>query len=260
MYYHHVTASTGSQQAESEPGRGLGWADPPVATSLADEIAFRVESAIVEGLYPPGSRLPQDELCDRFGVSRTPVREALRKLQARNVVVVIPNKGATVRLPTRKELMDVYDVRSELEGFACELAAERVSSTAIRELDEAQRRFVRLVEGLEQDRSGEGDSAAIHVQLNHANDDFHRIIHQAAGNDRLSQLTEDLGSLFPKDYVWRAVQDSDEMRSLNVEEHERIRSALAVADGGTARREMRSHIGHARTVLLRYLDHLGFWA
>ena len=96
MYYHHVrTASTRSQRAESEPGRGQTWADPPVATSLADEIAFRVESAIVEGLYPPGSRLPQDELCDRFGVSRTPVREALRKLQARNVVVVIPNKGAT---------------------------------------------------------------------------------------------------------------------------------------------------------------------
>jgi DNA-binding GntR family transcriptional regulator len=244
----------------AEPGREDVEIAPLMATSLADEIAFRVESAILEGVYPPGSRLPQDELCDRFGVSRTPVREALRKLQARNIVVVIPNKGATVRLPSRKELMDVYDVRSELEGYACELAAERVSSHAIQQLDQAQRHFVQLVESLEQGRSGEGDSAAIHVQLNHANDDFHRIIRQAAGNDRLYQLTEDLGRLFPKDYVWRALQDSDEMRILNVEEHGRVRAALAAADGETARREMRNHIGHARTVLLRYLDHLGFWA
>ena len=251
----------GPNRAEpGRPGQDDAATGPLVATSLADEIAFRVESAILEGLYPPGSRLPQDELCDRFGVSRTPVREALRKLQARNLVVVIPNKGATVRLPTRKELMDVYDVRSELEGYACELAAERVSSHAIQQLDQAQRHFVRLVESLEQGRSGEGDSAAIHVQLNHANDDFHRIIHHAAGNDRLYQLTEDLGRLFPKDYVWRALQDSDDMRSLNIEEHGRIRLALAAADGETARREMRNHIGHARTVLLRYLDHLGFWA
>ena len=61
--------------------------DATLGSSLADEIAFRVEIAIMEGSYPPGSRLRQDELCDRFGVSRTPVREALRKLQARNLVI-----------------------------------------------------------------------------------------------------------------------------------------------------------------------------
>jgi hypothetical protein len=87
-----------------------------VTTSLADEIAFRVQSAILDGLYPPGSRLPQDELCEKFGVSRTPVREALRKLQAKHLVTVVPNKGATVRLLSRKELIDIYDLRSELEG------------------------------------------------------------------------------------------------------------------------------------------------
>jgi DNA-binding GntR family transcriptional regulator len=247
----------------SSPRRpeGFGLArEPLVLTGLADEIAFRVEAAILEGVYPPGSRLPQDELCERFGVSRTPVREAIRQLQARHLVVVIPNKGATVRIPTRKELMDVYDVRSEIEGYASELAAERIPQEGISELDRAQERLVDLVARLEQDRSGGSESEGLHMQLKRANDDFHRIIHQAAGNDHLLQLAQNLGRLFPKDYVWRASRDSNEMRILSVEEHGRMRAALAAADKETARREMREHILHARTVLLRYLDSLDFWS
>jgi DNA-binding GntR family transcriptional regulator len=112
--------------------------EPIVTTGLADELAFRLETAILDGLYPPGSRLPQEELCERFAVSRTPVREALRKLQAKNLVVVVPNKGATVRLLGRKELLDIYDVRAELEGFSCELAAARITDRCITELDAAQ--------------------------------------------------------------------------------------------------------------------------
>ena len=68
-----------------------------VPTSLADEIAFRLQAAILDGVFPPGTHLYQEEICARFGVSRTPVREALRKLQAQHLVVVVPNKGAKVR-------------------------------------------------------------------------------------------------------------------------------------------------------------------
>ena len=109
--------------------------EPIVTTGLADELAFRLETEILDGRYPPGTRLPQEELCERFAVSRTPVREALRKLQAKNLVVVVPNKGATVRLLGRKELLDIYDVRAELEGFSCELAAARITDRCITELD-----------------------------------------------------------------------------------------------------------------------------
>jgi DNA-binding GntR family transcriptional regulator len=228
-------------------------------TSLADEIAFRVESAIIEGIYPPGSRLRQDELCNRFGVSRTPVREALRKLQARNLVVVVPNKGATVRVPTRKELMEVYEVRSELEGYACELAVSHVTGDTVTKLDEAQHRIEALLRGLEHNRAGDAEAARLYVQVNMANDAFHDLIHVACGNLRLRQLILELGQLFPKDYVWRAVRSSDEMRSLNVDDHLRIRGALKAGDGAGARRAMREHIIRARTVLLAYLDGYGFW-
>jgi DNA-binding GntR family transcriptional regulator len=238
-------------------------ANPVVATGLADEIAFRIERAIIEGAYPPGSRLPQDELCARFGVSRTPIREALRKLQARNLVVVVPNRGATVRIPTRKELMDVYDVRGELEGYAAELAAKQLSDWVVARLDAAQKLLEDAVRGLSPDSPAEDDQdtmLALHLRLNQANDEFHGVVMEAAGNERLSQLTQDLGRMFPKDYIWRAMQGSQEMEDLNLTEHRRIRDALATADPDRARAEMRHHIRHARTVLLRYLDQLGFWS
>ena len=103
-------------------------------SSLADEIAFRLESAIVAQQLPPGTRLRQEELCERFGVSRTPIREALRKLQAQRLVVLTPNKGATVRIPTRKEIEEVYELRGELEGFAAELACKFASAESDLEL------------------------------------------------------------------------------------------------------------------------------
>ena len=77
---------------------------PIALTSYADEIAFRLEAEILDGAYEPGSHLMQEEICGRFGVSRTPVREALRKLQAQKLVDLVPNKGARIRVITLSEL------------------------------------------------------------------------------------------------------------------------------------------------------------
>ena len=106
-------------------------------TSLADEIAFRIQAAILAGEQTPGTHLFQDELCERFGVSRTPVREALRKLQAKHLVILVPNKGASIRVPGRDELIDVYNLRAELEGYACELASAHVDTELLNDLDRA---------------------------------------------------------------------------------------------------------------------------
>lgn len=253
-----LPASPSVEPRRADPA-GAEELTPIVTTSLADEIAFRVESAILDGLYPPGSRLPQDELGERFAVSRTPVREALRKLQAKNLVVVVPNKGATVRLLSRKELMDIYDVRAELEGYSCQLAAERITDRRIAEVDKAQEELEDLVDRLEQQPGSERDPASLHLTLNRANDRFHGLIHRTGGNGLLVQVIKDLGTRFPKDYVSRAVRSSAEVRLINVEEHRRIRAAVGAGDGLGARKEMRQHILHARTVILRYLDDHGFW-
>jgi len=234
--------------------------EPVASTSLADEIAVRVEAGILDGTYPPGARIPQDDLCDRFGVSRTPVREALRKLQARNLVVVVPNKGATVRIPSRKELLDVYEVRAELEGFATQLATARFTDRTIADLEGIQRRLVSTIGELGRHAIAEREAVSLQVQVNRANDEFHLLIHRTSGNERLYQLIEELGRSFPKEYVWRAIVSSEEMETLNVKEHGRVRGALAAGDGEAARRAMREHILHARSVVLRHLDEHGFWS
>jgi DNA-binding GntR family transcriptional regulator len=230
-----------------------------LVTGLADEIAFRLQTAILEGEYPPGTRLQQDELCLRFGVSRTPVREALRKLQATNLVELIPNRGAMVRIPTRKELVEVYALRAELEGFACQLAARNVTGEALAELDRAQSEMELAMGELEQGALPPEGEAAFNAHVTHANVGFHSAIHRLADNTRLARAIEELQTYFPKDYVWRAIRDSPEGRVLNVDEHEQIRNALDRGHGSAARRAMTGHIAHAGRLLMAYLDHHRFW-
>lgn len=228
-------------------------------TSLADEIAFRLQAAILAGEHPPGTHLYQDELCERFGVSRTPVREALRKLQAKHLVVLVPNKGATVRVPGRDELIDVYNVRAELEGYACELACRHVSDELLATLDSAQESVTEAVTRYERNGAGATRSVSLDIQVARANSVFHGAIAQAAGNECLRGLIDELQDFFPKDYVWRAMASADELRALNLEDHERIREAFGRHKGRSARKEMTRHILHASDILLAYLDDHEFW-
>ena len=159
--------------------------DHVLVTSLTDEIAFRIQTAILGGEYPPGTHLQQDELCARFGVSRTPIREALRKLQAQNLVDLVPNKGATVRVRTRRELLEVYALRAELEGFASALAAANASLTPSRSSG-SQDEMRRAMDELEQGRIRPEDEAAFNARITAANEHFHAVIHRLAENARLT--------------------------------------------------------------------------
>ena len=107
---------------------------PVRATSLADEIALCLQRDILDGRIALGERLAQDELCARFEVSRTPIREALTKLQSSGLVSLRPNRGAIVRTPPRREVQEVYELRAELEGFAAERAAARIDAVGLRRL------------------------------------------------------------------------------------------------------------------------------
>jgi DNA-binding GntR family transcriptional regulator len=234
--------------------------DQVFVTSLADEIAFRIQAAILDGEFRPGSHLQQDELCARFGVSRTPVREALRKLQAQNLVDLVPNKGATVRRRTRKELLEVYALRAELEGFACELAAPRVRAESLDELDAANAEMGNAVTQLEHGDLRPEDEPAFNVRVTLANEHFHAVVHRLTDNSRLTRTIEELQAYFPKDYVWRAIVDSPERHVLSVEEHEQIRDGLAAHDGVAARTAMSAHIEHAGRLLIAYLDRHEFWS
>ncbi len=230
-----------------------------IVSGLADEIAFRIQAAILDGEYSPGTHLQQDDLCARFGVSRTPVREALRKLQATNLVDLVPNRGATVRIPRRKELVEVYAMRAELEGFACQLAAPNVGPDALEELDRAQAEMERAMGQLDGGGLRAEDEAAFNARVTVANVRFHVAIHGLADNARLARTIEELQAYFPKDYVWRAIRDSAEGNVLSIDEHQAIRAALAAHKGKAARRAMSEHIEHAGRLLIAYLDRHRFW-
>ena len=223
-------------------------------TGLSDEIAFLLRAEILDGKLPLGSRLQHEELATRFGVSRTPIREALHKLQALNLVVVAPNRGATVRVPSRTELAEVYELRADLEGLACELACERASDADLTEMDRAQARLTEVI-----DSPGQGDSE-FDAAVSRWNAAFHGIVQRGAGNRRLAETIEQLQSFFPRDSVWRAIaNDRAALVALNVTEHEAIAAALRAREPARARRAMAEHIAGAGAILLGYLDAQRFW-
>jgi DNA-binding GntR family transcriptional regulator len=229
--------------------------DRIVVSGLADEIAYRLRSEILDGKLPLGARLQHEELAARFGVSRTPIREALRQLQALNLVVVTPNRGATVRVLSRNELLEVYELRAELEGFACELACERASEADLAELDQAQLRLSAAVASRKQLPEVELDAS-----MAGWNDAFHACIHRAAGNHQLIRSIEQLQSLFPHDSVWRAISnDPAALASMNVDEHLAIVDNLRARRSRSARRAMRDHVRGAGKVLIAHLDRQSFW-
>jgi len=226
-------------------------------TSLADEIAFRLESAIVAQELPPGTRLRQEELCERFGVSRTPVREALRKLQAQRLVVLTPNKGAAVRIPTRKEIEEVYELRGELEGFAAELACRNATQQTDAELSIAieavkRRRATR--------RDGGINDSTFNIDVSGAIRSFHHVIHEAAGSERLASVIHELEKAFPGDFCSHEMARPFESKRLHISDHLQIRDAIRARDAARARSLMKGHVQHAKSILLTYLDERGFWS
>src|SRR5690606_6911966 len=94
---------------------------------LADKVFSELTTAIVRGELRPGSKLSEQTLVERYGGSRAPMREAIQKLEARNLVVRVPHAGARVVSLSLSELRDIYEVRLELESMACRLAAQRMS-------------------------------------------------------------------------------------------------------------------------------------
>src|SRR5215813_8929634 len=113
---------------------------------LVDKLAAELQARVLSGELPSGTRLRQETLAEQFGVSRTPVREALRKLQASGLVELQPRRGALVRRHSACEIRDAYEVRAELESLAAGLAAERIRPEQLDRLHEALEQFENALE------------------------------------------------------------------------------------------------------------------
>ena len=170
-------------------------------STKADDIALVIEEAIVSGELEPGTVLRQEQLSEQFEVSRTPVREALRRLAALGLVSFVPNRGVRVRTISREELHEAFMVRAELEGLATEVAAGKMTPQDLAELDTAEKRFAGISQELRAREPGEERRSIMGdwVRANHA---FHDVIYRVAELPLVEQLGKSARRSFSGPAVW----------------------------------------------------------
>lgn len=223
--------------------------------STVEHIAGAIQAQVLSGVMPVGTRLRQEALASEFGVSRTPVREALRQLQATGLVELLPNRGAVVRGPSAREIREAYEVRAELEGLAAELAAVRISDRDLVRLQEAQTLFRKSVTALIARRARRPAPWKDESVWVRANDLFHQTILDAAANGRLSETIADLHRSFPRNLTWTALSQSSRLLEENVEQHERILEAIERRASAEARRRMIEHVSKAGELVTLHFEH-----
>lgn len=203
----------------------------------AMETAYRyVRAGIVEGRIAPGARLPEEEIAAQAGVSRTPVREALRRLALEGFVEVSPNRGARVLDWDEHDVVNVFQIRAQLEPFAASLAAIHRSDDQLAELFDLSERMFGLV------AQGYID------ELADLNARFHELLLEASGNPQLLQVARPL-LLRPLALRVYRHYDQDAVRRA-VTYHQEIADAVEARDAPWAQATMSGHI-HAGEALLR---------
>jgi DNA-binding GntR family transcriptional regulator len=185
-------------------------------------------SAIDEGTYRPGDRLVESELADRFGVSRTPVREALQRLETQSLLSR-DGRSLIVASLDHNQMAELYVVRAELEGLAARLAAKHATVEEVRVLREM----------VEADRALSNDPRA----LSRANKRFHRQIHLASHNRFLIRQLD----LVHRSMALLATTslEAEGRGPATIAEHHAIVEAIATGDGAAANQALREHISHA---------------
>lgn len=185
----------------------------PGAT-LHGELLAALRDYIVEGNLADGARIPERLLCDRFGISRTPLREALKVLASEGLIELLPNRGARVRELGAEDLRELFDVMGGLEALAGRLACEQISDDDVAEIERVHHEMYRFY--LRRDMHG-------YFQCNQ---DIHRMIVAAAGNATLSATYENLaGRIRRVRYSANLAKDRDRWGEA-MREHEAILDAL----------------------------------
>lgn len=204
------------------------------------EVVFNtLRQAILTGELKPGERLMEIHLADRLGVSRTPIREAIKKLELEGLVTMVPRKGATVAQITEKNLRDVLEVRRNLDTFAVELACERITEEQLIELE---KKVVFFEETIKMKNSK--DIAEADVEL-------HDFIVAATGNERLVQLVNHLSEQVYR-YRFEYIKDETTHQIL-MEEHREIYECMKQNNLECAKEAMKRHITNQENGIIKQL-------
>jgi len=206
---------------------------------LRDVIFNTLRDAIVAGDLKPGERLMEVELAETMGVSRTPVREAIRKLETEGLVTMTPRKGTHVAELTVKDIVDVLEVRAALDGLATELAAQHIQQEHLRQLENIHRQYVAALQK-------ENLATAIKKDV-----EFHEVIYNASENAKLMNVA---GNLREQIYRFRVLYMKDFSNASDVlEEHRNILKALEEQDQERAGLLAKEHIIHQQQVIIQQM-------
>lgn len=204
--------------------------------TTAKVVAERLRGEIQHGTLAPGTRLRQNDVAQRFGVSTTPVREAFAQLQAEGLVRIDPHRGAVVFNPSVDDVLEFYEIREALESLAVAHAIPRLKAEAARDLDA-------LI-----DRMRRTEDARKWLKLN---DQFHLRLYESAGRPRLSTLIDNLrDASAPYIYMFVASRPLSERAN---EEHQEILDACVKGDAIGAKRAIRAHLRNASRDLAAFL-------
>ena len=207
---------------------------------LRDVVFNTLRQAILTGELKPGERLMEIPLANKLGVSRTPVREAIRKLELEGLVLMIPRKGAEVAEITRQDMEDVLEVRTALEELAVKDACDHITDAQLSELKKASNEFKKaLLEGKDLVTCADAD---MH---------FHDVILSATNNRRLIQMLNNLSEQMYR-YRMEYLKDERTHKTL-IEEHDAIRRALKKHDKVKAGAAIRVHIDNQKRSILESL-------
>lgn len=208
---------------------------------LRDVVFNTLRQAILRGEMEPGERLMEIQLAQKLGVSRTPIREAIRKLELEGLVIMIPRKGAEVAHITEKDMRDVLEVRSTLEELVVQLAIKNVTEEKLDELRAANRVF---------------ESAVVSkdvVNIVEADVKFHDILYSMTNNPRLIQIINNLREQMYR-YRLEYVKDA-RTHSILISEHNDIIKQIKEKNVDVARKVIHQHISNQEKGIIRLLNH-----
>jgi DNA-binding GntR family transcriptional regulator len=198
--------------------------------TLREKILETIRDAILKGSLKPGERVSEPDLAERFGISRTPIREAFRQLESEGYLVVVPRKGAVVASLSERDIEEFYAIKIILEGFAARMAADKLTEKEIERLESINERLHKIAK--------EGDVKTFFRVHN----EFHEVFIKAAGNDKLSEMINQLVMKFKR--LRLASLSQPGRMVVSIEDHQDMIQAFRDHDGNRAD----SLVRHAATI------------
>ena len=208
---------------------------------LRDEVFNTLRERILKGVYKPGERLMEIHLADQLGVSRTPIREAIRMLELEGLVKMVPRKGAQVAKISKEDLQDVLEVRKALDTLSVKLACERITEDEIKLLNNAEREFEKALASKDVREIAEADVA------------FHDVIHSATKNGRLKSMISNLAERIYR-YRFEYIKQQSDGGKMLMLEHREIMRCIESRDAESAVKATEIHIDNQEISISEQLD------